>query len=278
MGSRTARVRCVAAAPCWVSLMARDLDAAQAFYGQLLGWEFESAPDRFGPYLHAVVGGEAVAGLGVGGADWAMPVAWTNYFGTESADTAADAVRERGGTLAVGPLSIDAGRVAFAADPAGAVFGIWEGEPGLPGPRPVPTLPGFPVWTELRTPDPFAAAMFYGEVFRWDDRDPASFEVSWEHERVVLLVDGRSVAALRAEKALGPAGTPPHWEVSFSVPDTDAAVGRAERLGGTLIGPVFDTPYGRVARLRDPEGGRFSVISPPELRESALREPRESGA
>ncbi|WP_329494261.1 VOC family protein [Kitasatospora herbaricolor] len=260
MGSRTASVRCVAAAPCWVSLMARDLDAAQAFYGQLLGWEFEPGPDRFGPYVHAVVEGEAVAGLGVSGSGWVMPVAWTGYFGTESADTAADAVRERGGTLAVGPLAFDAGRVAFAADPAGAVFGIWEGPPG---PARRLALPGSPVWIELRTPDPFAAALFYGEVFRWDDRDPAHFEVRYEHERVVLRVEGRSVAALRAEKATGPVGTPPHWEVSFSVADAGAAAKLAERLGGGLIGPVFDTPYGRVARLSDPEGGRFAVISPP---------------
>ncbi|WP_371482636.1 VOC family protein [Kitasatospora sp. NBC_00315] len=249
----------MAAAPCWVSLTAHDLDAAQEFYGQLLGWDFEPGPDRFGPYVHAVVAGEAVAGLGVGGSDWSMPVAWTNYFGTENADRAADAVRERGGTLAVGPLAFDVGRVAFAADPAGASFGIWEGPAGPPRRQEVP---GAPVWIELRTPDPFAAAMFYGEVFRWDDRDPAEFEVRWEHERVVLLAGGRSVAALRAEKADSPAGTPPHWEVSFSVPDADAAAARAEHLGGGPIGPVFDSPYGRVARLRDPQGGRFAVISP----------------
>ena len=26
--------------PCWVSLVARDLDTAEHFYGPLLGWEF----------------------------------------------------------------------------------------------------------------------------------------------------------------------------------------------------------------------------------------------
>ncbi|MFF7592331.1 VOC family protein [Kitasatospora purpeofusca] len=260
MGSdaRTAEVRCVAAVPCWVSLMARDLDAARAFYGPLLGWEFEPGPDRFGPYVHAVVGGEAVAGVGAAGGGWDMPVAWTSYFGTESADAAADAVRERGATLAVGPLSFDAGRLAFAADPAGAVFGIWEGPPGRA--RRLDLL-GAPVWIELRTPDPFAAALFYGEVFRWDGRDPERFEVRWEHDRVVLRAEGHSVAALAREQAGGPTGLSPHWEVSFSVPDTDEALLRAERLGGSALGRAFDSPYGRVARLQDPEGGRFAVIS-----------------
>ncbi|MFI6446658.1 VOC family protein [Kitasatospora sp. NPDC050543] len=256
MVSQTARVRCVPATPCWVSLMARDLDEAQAFYGELLGWDFEPAPDRWGRYVHAVAGDEAVAGLGEASGDLALPISWTCYFGTESADQAADAVRERGGTLAVGPLLFDEGRVAFASDPMGAVFGIWEGPPGTAR---VLDVPGAPVWIELRTPDPFAAALFYGEVFRWDGRDPAHFEVRWEHERVVLLAEGRSVAALRAGV---PEGGPPHWEVSFSVPDTDAAVKTAERLGGGVLGAAFDSPYGRVARLRDPEGGRFAVICP----------------
>ncbi|MFJ2782324.1 MULTISPECIES: VOC family protein [unclassified Kitasatospora] len=259
MSSReTAKVRCVAAVPCWVSLMARDLEVATAFYGPLLGWKFEPAPDRFGPYVHAVVGDEAVAGLGVTGSGWGMPVAWTSYFGTESADAAADAVRERGATLAVGPLAFDAGRVVLAADPAGAVFGIWE---GLPGRARRLELPGAPVWIELRTPDPFAAALFYGEVFRWDGRDPERFEVRWEHDRVVLRTEGYSVAALAKEQSGGPAGMPPHWEVFFSVPDADAALAQAEALGGSVIGPAFDSPYGRVARLQDPEGGRFAVIS-----------------
>ncbi|WP_189925757.1 VOC family protein [Kitasatospora xanthocidica] len=259
MGSgETARVRCVAAVPCWVSLIARDLEGAKGFYGPLLGWEFEAGPDRFGPYVHAVVDGEAVAGLGLAGGG-AIPLAWTSYFGTESADAAADAVRERGATLAVGPLAFDAGRVAFAADPAGAVFGIWEGPLGRARKL---ELPGTPVWIELRTPDPFAAAMFYGEVFRWDGRDPQRFDVRWEHDRVVLRAEGNSVAALAKEQAGGPAGMPPHWEVSFAVPDADLALDRAVELGGVALGPVFDSPYGRVARLRDREGARFAVISP----------------
>ncbi|MQS11562.1 VOC family protein [Streptomyces kaniharaensis] len=260
MGSgETARVSCVPAVPCWVSLMARDLEEAKGFYGPLLGWEFEAVPEHFGPYVHAVTGGEAVAGLGAAGGNWPMPVAWTSYFGTESADAAADAVRERGATLAVGPLASDAGRVAFAADPAGAVFGIWEGPLGRARRL---DLMGAPVWIELRTPDPFAAALFYGEVFRWDGRDPERFEVHWEHDRVVLRAEGHSVAALAKEQAGGPAGTAPHWEVSFSVADTDRALVLAERLGGSALGPAFDSPYGRVARLQDPEGGRFAVISP----------------
>lgn len=255
MGEQSARVRCVPAAPCWVSLLAHDLDTAKAFYGPLLGWTFEPGPERFGPHVRAVVEGVEVAGINVMAGDWQPPVAWTTYFGTENADQAAEGVRERGGTLAVGPLAFDVGRIVIAADSQGAAFGIWEGELGQDTWM---SSPGAPVWIELRTADPFAAALFYGEVFDWDHRDPAQFDTRYEHERVVLRSSGRSVAAMR-----GPiSGMPPHWEVFFSVEDTDAAMKQAVELGGAVIDEASDTPYGRVARLRDSEGGLFSVISP----------------
>lgn len=254
MGEPRARVRCVPAVPCWVSLMARDPDVAQSFYGPLLGWTFQPGPDRWGTYLWAVVDGVEVAGIGVAAGDWQPPVAWTTFFGTDSADRAAEGVRERGGTLAVGPLAFDQGRIVLAADPAGAAFGVWEGEPGVESWM---KDPGAPVWIELRTPDPFAAALFYGEVFRWDDQDIDHFGVQYEHERVVLRSEGRTVAALCAVP-----GVAPHWEVFFSVADTDRAVEEAVKLGGSVASPAENTPYGRAARLRDVEGGLFSVIAP----------------
>ncbi len=254
MSEQTVTVRCVPAAPCWVSLMARDLTVAQAFYGPLLGWSFQAGQHGFGPYLRAVLDGVEVAGIGATEGEWQPPVAWTTYFGSESADDTAARIRERGGTVAIGPLTFDAGRMALASDLTGAAFGIWEGDLGC---NTWVRSPGAPVWIELRTGDPFQAALFYGEVFRWDERDPDRFEVRYENERVVLRAEHRSVAALRRAEDIGA-----HWEVFFSVTDTDLAVRRAVELGGSADGPVVDTPYGRVARLRDAEGGLFSVITP----------------
>ncbi|MFI9270954.1 VOC family protein [Kitasatospora sp. NPDC052896] len=250
-----AAVRCVPAVPSWVSLMAGDLEGAQAFYGPLLGWSFERGPDRWGPYVRAVVDGVAVAGLSTS-TGLQLPVAWTTYFGTEDANEVAERVRARGGTMAIGPLGFDAGRLAIAADPAGAPFGVWEG--GCDHGRSWLSSSGAPVWIELRTRDAFEAALFYGEVFAWDTRDPKDLEVRWEHDRVVLRTHGRSVAALAT--GTDPAARP-NWQVFFAVADTDASVDQARRLGAAETGPVLDTPYGRVAHLADPHGGRFAVIS-----------------
>ncbi|PWI40987.1 doxorubicin biosynthesis protein DnrV [Streptomyces sp. ICBB 8177] len=251
---------CVPGAPCWVSLMARDLDAATGFYGPLFGWHFEPGPERWGPYLRVHSGDWEVAGIGAVAARWELPVAWTTYFGTDNADRTADAIRERGGTVAVGPLEFDAGRLALAADPAGASFGVWEGAQG----RPQRSQPiGAPVWIQLRTRDAFASALFYGGVFAWDDADPQRYEVVWEHDRVVLRVDGHSVAALSGggtEAAADPR-VRPRWHVYFSVQDVDATVELAAKLGGEITGEPENSAYGRVAGLRDPEGGLFSLIS-----------------
>jgi predicted enzyme related to lactoylglutathione lyase len=256
----SARICCLPGSPCWVSLMARDIEAAKSFYGPLLGWSFEPAPDRWGPYVRAFVEGTEVAGIGAVARDWETAVNWTTYFGVESADAVAAEIRERGGTVAVGPLDFDAGRLALAADSAGAAFGIWEGD-RRDSPR--SRGHGAPVWIELRTRDAFASALFYGQIFAWDKRDPLRYEVVWEHERVVLRVDGHSVAGVSGggvEAAADPR-IRPRWHVYFSVPDVDEAVEHARSLGAEVTGEPTEGYYGRVAGLRDPEGALLSLVS-----------------
>ncbi|CAN5875387.1 hypothetical protein BH20ACT6_BH20ACT6_24760 [soil metagenome] len=55
-------------------------------------------------------------------------------------------------------------------------------------------------------------------------------------------------------------GTPAHWLVYLGVADTALAVAAAERAGGSVLAPTFDTPYGRMAGLADPAGAAFWVI------------------
>jgi predicted enzyme related to lactoylglutathione lyase len=235
--------------------MVGDLDAAMAFYGELLGWTFVRGPDRWGPYVRALADGVAVAGLSA--SELQLPVAWTTFFGTEDAGATAERIQARGGTVAIGPLGFDAGRMLIASDRAGAPFGVWEGDTRTGSV--LDSLAGGPVWIELRTKDAFDSALFYGEVFAWDTRAAGVFDVLWEHERVVLRSDERSVAALVV--ASDPEARP-SWHVYFSVADADESMELAERLGADVLGEVQDSPYGRWADLRDPQGGRFSVLGP----------------
>jgi predicted enzyme related to lactoylglutathione lyase len=55
-------------------------------------------------------------------------------------------------------------------------------------------------------------------------------------------------------------GMPNHWHVYFGTDDADATAAKAAELGGSVVAPPFDTPVGRMAVLRDPQGAMFSII------------------
>jgi uncharacterized protein len=44
------------------------------------------------------------------------------------------------------------------------------------------------------------------------------------------------------------------------VPDADATITRAAQLGGSLVRPAWDTPYGRMAVVADNQGAAFAII------------------
>ena len=67
-----------------------------------------------------------------------------------------------------------------------------------------------------------------------------------------------------------PADTPPHWMVFFRVTDTEEAARCALRQAGTVVVEPFDSEYGRVAVLTDPQGATFSVIEPSEEEEEPV--------
>ncbi|MEV7725354.1 VOC family protein [Streptomyces sp. NPDC087917] len=240
--------------------MTRELDAAQAFYAGVLGWEFRAT--RLGEgFSVALLDGVPVAGIGALAGRLGVPVAWTPYFAVEDADVTSARVRERGATMAVGPLAFGTGRAALAADPDGAVFGFWQGEviPDWSGDR-----ENAAVGIELRTRDAFAAAVFYGEVLDWACERPGCCDVSYEQGHVVVR-RGRGTVARINGGAVEAAPDPlvrPRWHVHFHVPDLEAAIDTAARLGGRAVSPVRTSFDSRAVTLSDPDGGLFTAVAP----------------
>ncbi|MEU4208821.1 VOC family protein [Streptomyces sp. NPDC026206] len=247
--------------PCWVSLLTADLAAAKDFYGAVLGWRFRTGSFGEG-FVVAISDGKPVAGLSDAARRMGMAVSWTSYFAVAEADTVASRVRERGGTVAVGPLAVGDGRVVLAADPAGAVFGFWEGK-NLPGWR--IGSGGAPAWLELRTRDAFAAAMFYGEIFDWAVDRPDRLEVRYEDDAVTVRSGERTVACLRggAVEADPDPRIRPRWHVFFRVDDVEKAVEAALAAGGAVVSEPTHSRVGSEATLRDREGGLFTVTVKP---------------
>jgi len=254
------KVRLAQGMPCWVSLMTDDPEGAKAFYGALLGWEFTPGPTPFGTYVRATLNGAKVAGLGVAPPGLEHPVEWTTYFAVDSADEVSQRIRECGGTVAVGPLQAErAGRMVVAADLSGAVFGLWQGQEHLGWE--VVGEPGAPAWNELVTADEAAATVFYRAVLGRAVVEAEASAVARGEDDAQLLVGGRPVAGIRHSS--DPRHGPARWQVHFAVADADLTVSQATALGGRVLLGAYDTPYGRVARLEDPQGGRFSVVRLP---------------
>ncbi|WP_189108521.1 VOC family protein [Streptomyces camponoticapitis] len=251
-------------APCWASLLARDLADTQKFYGAVLGWTFR--PTELGDqFVVAEADGVPIASIGALAPALQVAVAWTPYFVVGDVDATAARIRERSATVAVGPLAFEMGRAALAADRDGAVFGFWEGEP-LPDATVELGEPPFRL--ELRTYDAIASAIFYGEVLHWGDDGPGGIDVSYEKDHVVLRTgrgSGHVVARISSggiEAAMDP-HMRPRWHVSFPVDGVKAvrtAAETAEKMGGVVVA-AGTTAYeeGERVTLRDPDGGLFSL-------------------
>ncbi|MDX3309665.1 VOC family protein [Streptomyces sp. NPDC054884] len=225
--------------PCWVDAQLPDVDAGKRFYGELFGWDFEAA---YGSSVWALLDGARVAGL-AHKADGRMPTVWTVYFATPDAEATVRRIQRAGGQVVTAPLPVDgAGAAALAADPEGAVFGLWQaaGHPGFG----VRHRPGAFAWAQLYARDTEAANTFYGHLF---------------HE---------ALFGPRAEPDFGrapvgdvfPEVMPPHFLVHFGVRDCEAALGAVSRLGGRVQAGPFTASYGIVAVVTDNQGASFALL------------------
>ncbi|POX44311.1 glyoxalase/bleomycin resistance/extradiol dioxygenase family protein [Streptomyces sp. Ru72] len=253
----TAHERPAPGTPCWVSLMVHGMATTQEFYRALFGWEFRPGPQQLGPYVRAVLHGYEVAGIGRLPPDRHLPIAWTPYLGSDDVDATAEMVRSCGGTVGVGPLdAAEAGRLAIACDPTGAVFGVWQAAGHLG--TDLTGVPGTPAWNELLTYDTASVATFYRTVFGYEEEPVAAADSDYR----TLRIGGRPVAGIHGVGHALPRDRGPHWMTHFQVEDADAAAERVTELGGHVVSPGRSTALGRMATVADPEGATFSVVSP----------------
>ena len=244
-------------APCWADISPTDLDAARAFYAAVLGWDIPPGNDAFGGYTTASIGTDGVAGLMPN--DGSAPSMWTLYFASADADATTAAITASGGTVIVPPMPVgDFGRMVIAADPSGAVFGVWEADTmigfdivGAPG--------GF-AWCDLRSTDPAAAQDFYAAVFGYA-YEP--MEMAGTDYRTFALDDGQPPLGGMGSMMGAPDGTPSHWLLYFAVADVDAAVRAVTEHGGQSLAEPFDTPFGRMGPIMDPFGAPLWLVQLP---------------
>jgi uncharacterized protein len=261
--------------PCWVDTGHPDPDAAVEFYRGLFGWELENTmpPEAEGKYYVARLRGGEVAGVGSQMSDAPTPAAWTTHIAVANADDAAAKIQAAGGTVVAGPFDVfEAGRMAVATDPEGAVFSVWQADQMIGAT--IVNEPGSVNFNVLATRDPAAAESFYGSVFGWkrlvdigmwalpgygDDLERATPGTLAMHKEAGAPEGFSDVVAAFQPIPDDQTGTPAHWGVTFGVDDTDGVAARAVELGGTVIAPPVDVPWSRQTVLADPQGAVFTA-------------------
>lgn len=114
------------------------------------------------------------------------------------------------------------------------------------------------IWYELMTPDPVAAAGFYGQVMGWTANDSGLTDRSYTIVSVGEVPLG-GVMATPSEAAQ--AGMRPGWLGYIGVRDVDTAAARVKAAGGTIHRAADDIPeVGRFAVVADPQGAPFVLF------------------
>src|SRR3712207_2784899 len=155
-----------AGVPCWVASVHPDPEQAVAFYTEVFGWEAEetmgiNSPGRY--YLCRLRGRDVAAVGSQRGGGGSILAAGGNYNWVEGADEPVTMVTDAGGDVIMEPFDLlGAARVAVLADPAGAVFGIWQ--PGEHRGAQLVNEPGAWSMSQLNTHDPEGSREFYGAV------------------------------------------------------------------------------------------------------------------
>ena len=260
-----------AGVPCWVDTWREDVNPAAAFYGELFGWNVVGTTAAGeDAYAMCLLRERQVAGIGspLPAAARKDPAAWTTYVQVDGVEETVAKVREAGGSVLAEPFdSLDGGRIAIIADPSGAVLGVWQ--LGEHAGAELVNEPSAWAMSFLMSPDPDAAARFYGAVFGWETESfgPATMF------RLPGFVGGepsqpvpRDVVATMMPAAEGP---PAAWGVNFWVADVDGVAAKTKELGGQVISApeaIEGLPM-KEGVIADPEGAVLSVtqlLVPPQ--------------
>lgn len=230
-------------------LRTTDLDAAQKFYAQVLGWEWQSS-ETGGSWLCGSRPVAAATLLSARARERGAPAHWLGHVAVPEVEGVVSQLTALGGEQ-LGPIiESSRGKVAALRDPQGAVFGV-----STRGDGPSPAV----VWHELHTTDEEAALKAYTALFAWQPKDTLTLDRNVGTYRTFAWDDvGKSIGGM-----VGTARAPQvhtHWLFYLAVHDIDSAAQRVRTLGGTVYdGPLVLPSGDRIALCADVQGAVFGL-------------------
>ncbi len=246
----------------WYELMTSDLDAAEKFYGDVVGWSMKDAGMPGMRYTLAQVGELSVAGLmkiPQDASDAGARPGWVGYIGVDDVDAYAARVKTKGGQIHREPADIPGvGRFAIVADPQGVMFALFKGA-GTPPPSAAPGTPGHAGWHELHALDGVKAFDFYSGLFGWTKDQTMDMGPMGVYQ--LFAMGGPAAGGMMTKMPQSPA---PFWIYYFNVPEIRAAEARVKSGGGQVINGPMEVPGGSwIVQCIDPQGAMFALVAPP---------------
>jgi uncharacterized protein len=240
----------------WYELLTTDMPAANAFYGNVFGWQTQDASSPSFAYNLFAVGESPVCGLmelPMEARKMGATPRWIGYVAVADLDASAARLKRLGGALYVPPTDSNIGRIAVVADPQTADFALVE---GLKLPPTKAAHDGCVGWHELSAADAQTAFAFYGELFGWQkaEAEPVGAVDSYQ----LVSSGGRTIGGMFTK--LRRANYPPFWLYYFNVPDIGVTAKRVKAGGGRIVQGAVDMPDGSsIIRCVDPQGAIFAL-------------------
>jgi uncharacterized protein len=243
----------------WYELMTSDVEAAKAFYAEVVGWGTEDASTPGVAYTLFTAGKATVSGLLDLPEDarkmGARP-SWIGYVGVDDVDATADRIKHLGGAVRVPPKDIaNISRFSVFADPQTATLALFKWL--IPGQEQPADLgaPGRVGWHELLAADWETAWAFYSALFGWQK---ALADTGAMGTYQPFSAGGQTIGGMFTKPPTEPV---PFWLYYFNVGDIDAAAKRVKAGGGQILdGPVEVPGGGWIVQCTDPQGAIFALV------------------
>lgn len=242
----------------WYELVTTDVEAAKAFYVDVIGWGTQDVSAPGGSYTLFTVGGASVSGL------MSLPEdakqsgfrpRWLGYVGVSDVDAAARRIAELGGAVHVPPMEIpEVSRFSVAVDPQMATIAVFKWLDREERPLQL-DAPGHVGWHELLAADWEQAWSFYGELFGWQKAD-AETGIAGTYQ--LFSAGGQAIGGMVTKPPTVPV---PFWLYYFNVADIDVAMQRVTSNGGRILNGPIELPGDRwIAQCTDPQDAIFALI------------------
>lgn len=246
-----------AGTPTWTDLLTPNPDGARAFYHAIFGWEYDIGGPEYGGYTTNRLGSRNASGLS--GMPPHLPpqaTAWGLYFATHNIEADVARAVELGASVVYPVMAVEPfGSMVTLKDPTGAMFSLWQAKMHVGWQ--VVNEPGSVAWHELYTADAKTAKAFYAALLGASaDPMPGGLEYY-----VMKHGDDSLCGIMQIDPAWG--AMPTCWVNYFAVANADESAALITKLGGKIMGPVDDSPFGRIAAAMDPYGAMFKIIQPP---------------